>query len=76
MLLPRRLHDTSMPGTSRMPCARAASLASAQPSVVSWSVRASVLSPASTARCTTTDGASVPSLAVEWVCRSIATSPA
>ena len=26
MLFPRRLHDTSMPGTSRMPCARAASL--------------------------------------------------
>ena len=76
MLCQRRVHETSMPGTSVTPWARAAALASTQPRVVSWSVSARVSSPAATAWATTTAGASVPSLAEEWVCRSIATGTA
>ena len=60
-----------MPGTSRMPWRRAAAVASSQPSVVSWSVSASVVRPASTAQATTCAGGSVPALAGEWTCRSI-----
>jgi hypothetical protein len=49
---------------------RAAARASATPSVVSWSVRASSCTPARAARATTSAAGSVPSEWSEWDCRS------
>ena len=68
--------EISIPGTSATPCSRAATAASAQPSVESWSVRATTSSPASAAEAITAPGAWVPSETFEWACRSILTSPA
>ena len=62
-----------MPGTSSMPQRSACALASAQPAVESWSVRATASSPAAAAARTSSAGLSVPSETVEWVCRSMRT---
>jgi flavin reductase (DIM6/NTAB) family NADH-FMN oxidoreductase RutF len=48
-----------------------AAIASSQPPVVSWSVRAITSRPALAASPMTAAGVSVPSEAVEWVCRSM-----
>ena len=69
--MPRTWQEISAPGTRVTPRRRAASAASAQPAVVSWSVSASTSRPASAAAATTAAGASVPSEAVECVCRSM-----
>ena len=45
--------------------------ASATPAIASWSVSASVVTPASAASATTSAGASWPSETVEWLCSSI-----
>ena len=63
-------HENSAPRTSRIPGGSAAA-ASAQPPVVSWSVIASTSTPARCAAATSSPGESVPSDAVEWVCRSM-----
>ena len=65
--------ETSTPGTRRTPVSAAASRAAARPENVSWSVSATTSRPAASAACTTPAGESVPSLAVEWVCRSMRT---
>ena len=54
-------HEISVAGISTMPAALAASPASATPSIPSWSVSASVVTPASTAAATTPAGGSSPS---------------
>src|SRR4051794_6268057 len=51
-----------------------AAVAASQPAVVSWSVRANVVTPASTARRTRSAGPSVPSDAFECRWRSITTA--
>ena len=61
---PRRVLS-SMPGTSVRPVPTAAAEASAQPAVLSWSVRATVSSPARTADAINAAGASVPSDTLE-----------
>src|SRR5690349_16404615 len=63
-------HENSAPRISRIPGGSAAA-ASPQPPVVSWSVIASTSTPARWAAATSSAGESVPSEAVEWVCRSI-----
>ncbi len=60
-----------MPGTRATPVRRAALVASSQPPTVSWSVMASTSMPAAAAASTSTVGLSVPSLTVEWACRSM-----
>ena len=65
-----QLTDSSTPGTSVIPAARAATAASAMPPVSSWSVSASTATPRSTARATRAAGASRPSEAVECEWRS------
>src|SRR5512144_1235498 len=67
--------EISTPGTRLRRCRTAASAASPQPEVVSWSVSAIVVSPWCAASATTSAGARVPSLALEWVCRSMGTGP-
>ncbi len=59
-----------------MPTSAAVSAASSQPSAVSWSVIANASSPAPTAARTSSAGLCVPSLAREWVWRSMRTSAA
>ena len=56
-----------------MPTSRAVRSASGQPSAVSWSVSATTSSPAAAAARTSSSGDSVPSLAREWVWRSMRT---
>src|SRR4051794_26911980 len=65
-------HEISAPRTRVSPLG-SASTASAQPPVVSWSVSATTSSPAARALRTNSAGASVPSEAVLWVCRSMRT---
>ena len=60
-------HDNSTPGINSTPASSAAGRASATPAVVSWSVRATAVNPASAASRTTSAGGRVPSEAVEWV---------
>ena len=60
-----------MPGITVSPDPDAAVKASSQPAVESWSVIATVPSPAATAACTSSVGVSVPSETLLWVCRSI-----
>src|SRR3977135_2180484 len=62
--------DSSAPGTSVSPGGSAAA-GSPQPAVVSWSVIATTSRPARAAASTRPAGVSVPSEAVEWVCRSM-----
>src|SRR5690606_35336063 len=62
---------SSTPGMSSTPKAAAAAMASATPSVVSWSVRARAVTPAAWAARTTAAGDKVPSEALEWTCRSM-----
>jgi len=57
----------SMPGTKAMRCRPQAAAASMQPPTVSWSVNASVVTPARAARATSSSGEHFPSEAVEWV---------
>src|SRR6478735_149081 len=65
-----------MPRTSPTPCSAAAAAASSQPPTVSWSVMASTSTPAAEADASSCDGVSVPSLTVEWACRSMTDAPA
>jgi hypothetical protein len=60
-------HDISVAGTNTIPRSVAASAASVTPSTVSWSVSASVVTPASAAAATTAAGGSSPSENVEWL---------
>ena len=60
----------SMPGRNANPRADASAAASATPPTVSWSVRASAVSPFRRASRTTSAGDSVPSEAVLWQCMS------
>ncbi len=62
-----------MPRTSPIPRRTAASTASCQPAVVSWSVSATTSRPACAADATSSAGGWVPSLALEWVWRSMRT---
>ena len=64
-------HETSHPGTSRIPRAAALRRAAAIPANESWSVRATALHPASAANSGILAGGSLPSETSEWVCRSI-----
>src|SRR4051794_29265726 len=73
MLMPRAWVEISVPGTRVTPVAGTAAAASAQPAVVSWSVRATTSSPAEAASSSTAAGGEVPSEAVEWTWRSIRT---
>src|SRR5947209_19446094 len=73
MLMPRACVEISVPGTRVTPVAGTAAAASAQPAVVSWSVRATTSSPAEAASSSTAAGGEVPSEAVEWTWRSIRT---
>ena len=59
--------DISIAGTSSIPSRSAASAASATPAIASWSVSASVVTPALAASSTTSAGASCPSETVEWL---------
>jgi hypothetical protein len=67
----RAIAEISAPRTRPTWYRPAASAASGQPDVVSWSVMASVVMPASAATSTSRAGESVPSDAVECVWRSI-----
>ena len=60
--MPSRAQEISMPRTSPIPCRTAASVASSQPAVVSWSVSATTSSPACAADATSSPGGCVPSL--------------
>ncbi len=73
-LTPSRRQEISAPVTRVSP-AGSASAAAAWPATVSWSVRATTSSPAARAAVTSSAGESVPSEAVEWVCRSMSTPP-
>src|SRR5262245_18426555 len=64
------IDDSSVAGTTRTPWRSPAALASLTPSTVSWSLSASVSTPASAARRTTSVGSSPPSERVECNCRS------
>ena len=59
--------DLASPAPGRCPGLRAASSASAIPSIASWSVSASVVTPAFAAAATTSAGGSSPSETVEWI---------
>src|SRR5206468_6704591 len=61
----------SHPGMTRMPSFAASYVASATPSVVSWSVSANAARSAARAWCGTSDGAHSPSETVEWQCKSM-----
>ena len=61
MVSPAQVIDTSTPGISASPSARAAACASGRPSSTSWSVSASMSTPLARARCTSAVGESVPS---------------
>ena len=74
--MPSTAQEISMPRTSATPCAGTAAAASDQPAVVSWSVIATTSSPAAAAAATSSSGASVPSDAEEWACRSMRTRSA
>ena len=63
-------------GDEGEPARAAAATASACPPVVSWSVSATTSRPAAAALRTSSAGVSVPSEAVEWVCRSMRTTRA
>ena len=58
------------PGSRRKVPPAAACAAAAKPSSVSWSVSARTSTPARCARATSCAGDSVPSEAVEWLCKS------
>src|SRR4051795_291496 len=73
MLMPRAWVEISVPGTRVTPVAGTAAAASAQPAVVSWSVRATTSSPAEAASSSTAAGGEGPSEAVECTGRSIRT---
>src|ERR1700754_109457 len=68
--MPAPRHDSSAPRTSDNPGGLAAA-AGRPPAVVSWSVIATTSSPAAAAAVISSAGVSVPSLAVEWACRSM-----
>ena len=74
-LMPSYTQEISAPRTSRSPDG-SASVASAQPRVVSWSVSATTSRPAAAAARTRSAGVSVPSEAELWVWRSMRTGPA
>src|SRR4051794_16223716 len=69
------IEDSSVAGTTWMPCSRPAVSASLTPCTVSWSERASVRTPARAARATTSAGSSAPSERVECDCRSNVGAP-
>src|SRR3954469_2649588 len=69
------MDDSSVAGTTRMPCSRPAASASATPSTVSWSLSASISTPASAANRTTSAGSRAPSERVECDCRSNVGAP-
>src|SRR4051812_44741758 len=71
---PGTTQENSAPRTSNMPVGSVAA-AALHPLVVSWSVRATTSRPAAAAAATSSTGESVPSEAVEWVCRSIRGRP-
>ncbi len=73
MLTPSTRQDSSAPVTSVRPSG-SASTASRCPPTVSWSVSAMTSRPAAAALATSSAGVSVPSEAVEWVCRSMRTT--
>ncbi len=73
MLTPSRRQESSAPVTRVSPSGSAA-IASAWPRVVSWSVSATTSRPVAAALRTNWAGVSVPSDAVEWVCRSMRTT--
>ncbi len=60
-------HDISVAGTRTTSAIVAAVAASETPSIASWSVSASVVTPAFTAAATTSAGGSSPSDTVEWL---------
>ena len=69
--------DISIAGTSSIECSLAARAASATPAIASWSVSASVVTPASAAFATTSAGSSWPSETVEcdWSSINIRRAP-
>ena len=71
---PGATQENSAPRTSDMPAGSTAA-AALHPLVVSWSVSARTSRPAAAAAATTPAGESVPSEAVEWVCRSMRGRP-